>query len=284
MSHLDDETVAALAVDDVSDADAAKHAAQCGECQAKVTQIRELADRIGSLGETPTLLTPPAHVWDAIAAELGDELGSALTSEQGAERADERAAPQALSTVNLDERRAARDSGASDRFAQDGASLARDSASGGGSGQGAKRGGRRTTWLIGIAAGVAGIATGAAVVAGLIRDPVATGDVVAQAALTDLASEADAGTAKVEVLDDGTRVLVLDTDFEDIPDAYLEVWLIDPNIEGMVSLGHLTQADEQFVIPEGFDVAAFPIVDISVEPLDGVPTHSGDSVTRGVLG
>lgn len=30
-------------------------------------------------------------------------------------------------------------------------------------------------------------------------------------------------------------------------------------------------------------LGAFPIVDISAEPLDGVPTHSGDSVTRGVL-
>ncbi|WP_297084820.1 anti-sigma factor, partial [uncultured Demequina sp.] len=108
-------------------------------------------------------------------------------------------------------------------------------------------------------------------------------DVGAEAPLTDLVTETAAGSAVIETRDDGSAVLVVETPFVDLDDAYLEVWLIDQNIEGMVSLGHLTGERTEFVLPAGFDPGAFPIVDISVEPLDGDPTHSGESVTRGVL-
>jgi hypothetical protein len=50
----------------------------------------------------------------------------------------------------------------------------------------------------------------------------------------------------------------------------------------MVSLGPL-RADGRYAIPDGVDVRAFPVVDVSIEPLDGEPTHSGRSVMRGVL-
>jgi hypothetical protein len=38
-----------------------------------------------------------------------------------------------------------------------------------------------------------------------------------------------------------------------------------------------------FVLPENLDVGEFPVVDVSNEPIDGDPTHSGDSIVRGVL-
>lgn len=108
--------------------------------------------------------------------------------------------------------------------------------------------------------------------------------VVASAPLTNLVTEASAGTARVEERSDGVRVLVINTDYQATPDGDLEVWLIDPNIEGMVSLGFLASSHGEFVIPDGYDPSAYPIVDISIEPRDGVPTHGGDSITRGVLG
>jgi hypothetical protein len=37
------------------------------------------------------------------------------------------------------------------------------------------------------------------------------------------------------------------------------------------------------VIPAGVGTDVFPIIDLSIEPVDGVPTHSGKSVLRGVL-
>ena len=102
--------------------------------------------------------------------------------------------------------------------------------------------------------------------------------------MADLSTEANAGSAKVEQRDDGTRVLVVETNYHQVEDSSIEVWMIDPEVEGMISLGYLSSDHGEFVIPAGFDYAAYPIVDISVEPNDGNPAHSGVSITRGVLG
>ncbi|NTV40030.1 MAG: anti-sigma factor, partial [Demequinaceae bacterium] len=108
--------------------------------------------------------------------------------------------------------------------------------------------------------------------------------VVASAELTSLTTDAPAGEAHVEAREGGERVLVLDTDLPSERSGDLEVWLIDPSVTGMVSLGFLESSHGEFVIPQGYSISAYPIVDISVEPRDGVPTHSGDSITRGTLG
>lgn len=110
-------------------------------------------------------------------------------------------------------------------------------------------------------------------------------DVAAQVELvnTDLPVVTTA-TAAVELLqsDGGYE---LDVDLSALPDpgdGVLEIWIIDEQVDGMFSLG-IVDGDGRFVLPPGVDPANFPIVDISVEPLDGDPTHSGQSVLRGVL-
>jgi len=100
---------------------------------------------------------------------------------------------------------------------------------------------------------------------------------------TDLPVSSDATAAVELLLDDGTYRL--DVDLSEVPDAgdgVLELWIIDENVESMFSLGAI-DSDGSFELPPGVDPADFPIVDISVEPLDGDPTHSGQSVLRGVL-
>jgi len=140
---------------------------------------------------------------------------------------------------------------------------------------------RFSGWLVGAAAAVGVLIGGVGVGLWFAQDEDL--QVVASASLANLQTEAPAGTARVEDRPDGTQVLVVDTDYKTVPDADFEVWLIDPNIEGMVSLGFLTSSHAEFVIPAGYDPAAYPIVDISVEPRDGIPTHSGDSIVRGTL-
>jgi hypothetical protein len=49
-----------------------------------------------------------------------------------------------------------------------------------------------------------------------------------------------------------------------------------------VSLGP-ARTDGRYQIPPDVDVGAFPVVDVSIEPPDGVPTHSGVSALRGTL-
>ena len=64
---------------------------------------------------------------------------------------------------------------------------------------------------------------------------------------------------------------------------YYEVWLLEPDVSGLVPLGTTQAGTTVFEIPAGLDLDQFPVVDVSVEPLDGDPAHSGDSVVRGVL-
>lgn len=93
-----------------------------------------------------------------------------------------------------------------------------------------------------------------------------------------------AATAAVDlILVDGEYQLEIDlTAIPDPGDDVLELWIIDENVEGMFSLGYV-DGNGRFELPGGIEPADFPIVDISVEPLDGDPAHSGQSVLRGVL-
>ena len=140
---------------------------------------------------------------------------------------------------------------------------------------------RRPRWAVplAIAAGIAVVA-GVAVFAG---DDVAEPEVVASATLDPLDPQGPSGPGRAELLDtDGHLQLRVETDELDPGDGFLEVWVIDTAVERLVSLGPV-RADGLYDLPAGLDPRAVPIVDVSVEPIDGDPTHSGDSILRGQL-
>jgi anti-sigma-K factor RskA len=131
-------------------------------------------------------------------------------------------------------------------------------------------------------AGLAVAAAAAAVIAVVV---VVDDDEPAEQVLSavDLEPVVGSGSGRAELVSaDETLQLRLETDGLDAPDGYFEVWLIDPSVSAMVSLGPL-RADGEYDLPPGVDAAAFPIVDVSVEPVDGDPAHSGESVLRGQL-
>ncbi|MGY1719996.1 anti-sigma factor [Blastococcus sp. SYSU DS0552] len=102
-------------------------------------------------------------------------------------------------------------------------------------------------------------------------------------ALEPLGDEAAAGRAEVILRSDGSRAMRVELDAPEVEDGYYEIWLIEPGIVDMVPLGVLRPGAQTFELPAGLDLGEFPIVDVSVEPLDGDPAHSGVSVARGVL-
>ena len=57
----------------------------------------------------------------------------------------------------------------------------------------------------------------------------------------------------------------------------------DPDVTQLVSLGVLEGDSGTFAIPAGLELDELPVVDVSLEPFDGDPAHSGDSVVRGTL-
>ena len=135
---------------------------------------------------------------------------------------------------------------------------------------------RAVPWLVGAAAAVVLLVVGVAVL--VDRSP--SSDVVASVQLDRLGS---AGSGAAELVEqDGRYRLRVDTADLDPGDGFLEVWVIDSDVSKLVSLGPVRD-DGTYDLPPDLDPRQFPVVDVSVEPLDGDPAHSGDSVLRGQL-
>jgi hypothetical protein len=142
---------------------------------------------------------------------------------------------------------------------------------------------RRGSLLFAAAAAVLGIAVGAAGAVLLSGDDgTAPTQVVAQAELAALPEHQGSGSAAVRTTGD-RRVLVVDVADLTEGDGFYEVWLLDAEAQRLVSLGLLEGDRGRFQLPDAVDVADFPVVDVSIEPADGDPAHSGNSVVRGTL-
>lgn len=91
------------------------------------------------------------------------------------------------------------------------------------------------------------------------------------------------GSATVTESADGSRMVDVTVDLPAGEEGFREVWLISSDTSQLVSLGIVDGATGSFTIPAGLDLTRFDLVDISEEPFDGDPTHSGDSIVRGQL-
>ncbi|MEB0288894.1 anti-sigma factor, partial [Cryobacterium sp. 10S3] len=66
------------------------------------------------------------------------------------------------------------------------------------------------------------------------------------------------------------------------PDTSLrEVWLIKADASGLISIGLLDGNTGRFDIPDTVDLTQYPLVDISAQPNNGNPAHSGNTIVRG---
>jgi hypothetical protein len=275
MAHLSEESLTLLALGEAVDPQSREHAASCPDCAAELASLQRVVH--AGRAEAPAVTAPGPGVWAAIHAELG--------------LSDEVAADPLAGT---------RDGARDDTAAEDSTGTAADptgSATGPRGDDGAGRGGatvvdldaRRRRPRRGVPYPLAAAAAAAALVVGgvsvwgaqrlgLEPDPT----VLATAELEPLAGYTARGSAEVDERPDGTRQLVVRTDPADV-DGFKEVWLLAPDAQRMVSLGVMAGDEAVFVLPENLDVGEFPVVDVSNEPIDGDPTHSGDSIVRGVL-
>lgn len=237
----------------------------------ELEELRALAGRLGG-GRPEQWETPPADLWARIAADAGVPAaghdggpGDERRTEPGAGPATGPATPTTLAPVPPPVAPA----GPSDHVGGGAVHRLDDR----------RRAPRptRLPWVLAAAAAVVVVAVGAvAVLRPTTEDPT----VLASAPLDQLADRGE-GTAEL-VDEDGTLELHLETADLDPGDGFLEVWVIDTEVSKLVSLGPL-RADGVYDLPDGLDPEAFPVVDVSVEPIDGDPAHSGDSVLRGQL-
>ncbi|MCS5495639.1 anti-sigma factor [Cnuibacter physcomitrellae] len=135
------------------------------------------------------------------------------------------------------------------------------------------------------AAAVVGLLAGAAI--GRSFDPASsrpTASVVATAELDAFPGWPGAhGTATVEQLADGSHEVVVDVDAQATDAPLREVWLMRGDGSGLISIGFMDGTEGRFSVPAGITLADYPLVDISAEPDNGDPGHSGDSIVRGEL-
>jgi len=134
----------------------------------------------------------------------------------------------------------------------------------------------RVRWWVAAAAAAVVVVAGAVAVTRQTNDP----DVIAA---VDLDVLGESGTGRATLVDrEGALQLQLAVDGVEAPDGFTEVWLINADLTELISLGPI-RADGTYDLPAGLDPTVFPVVDVSFEPFDGNPEHSGDSVLRGQL-
>ena len=111
--------------------------------------------------------------------------------------------------------------------------------------------------------------------------------IAARADLNDELLDVTTGEVGDARLLDDSGELLLEVDLPALPAApdgvVYEVWLIDPDTSELQTLGPDRRSEQRLVVPAGIDPAQFALVDVSREPVDGEPAHSGDSIVRGLL-
>lgn len=220
-------------------------AAHAAACPQCAAMVADLAEVLVLARATGGggLVDPPASVWAGIAARLEQEEVPALPAPE----------PTPADEAPADE-------------------LARRRG----------RGGPRARWLV--AAAAAGVALGVlgTQVVSLVGAPAQA--VVARAPLDTLDTAERRGEANLVREQGGYALRVGVQPLQAGPDV-LEVWLINTDGVRMVSVGILPDSATTGVFPVAdqlFD-QGYRIVDISREPLDDRPEHSGDSLVRGTL-
>lgn len=135
-----------------------------------------------------------------------------------------------------------------------------------------------------VAAAVAAVIGAGAGVAGTLlvtSDDNTTPTPQAVIRLEPLAGKTGDGTA--DLIDAGGRLKVAAAGLNS-GQGFYEVWLINVDGKRMVSLGVLDpRTGGTFQIPPNVTAQGYRIVDVSLEPDDGNPEHSHNSIIRGTL-
>ncbi len=294
MPHPDADDLALLALGESLGSAVDAHVAGCAACTAEIESFKETVDlaELSNYGENAP--RPGEHVWEAIAAELGftgsqRAAGAVVTAVPETERTAElEPVQQSTTPPTLPAVGTADENGSTPHLrsvAGTGPTRATTAPDATGSSGPPPR--RWSRWAAPLAAAVVGIAVGAgAVVVSQNRPDDVT--VEATAPLTPVPGgpltadqQEQLGKAELIVAPTGQEVRVNAADLPPSNNSY-EVWLFGDGGR-MVSLGTLNDGSGSFVVPAGINTREYRVVDVSDEPPDGNPLHSGISLIRGAF-
>ncbi|MGW3406902.1 anti-sigma factor [Streptomyces zhihengii] len=271
MKHTDEETLAMMALGEDTNPAAAVHLRQCGECSAELAELR----RVVTSMEVPSradddLLAPPDHVWTSITEALRLP-----------------AQPQPQSPLASPSQPRVVASGEAGGAADAGADVGDVGERAGVRGRPVVRGARRFAVVLAACAALLGAAAGSTVTWWLTRADTTTAAPAAPSSPADdgnrLESLRTSSAGYARVSDDGSH-RALDITVKGLPSTsgYFEVWLMDRTHTKLVSMGVLgPDGRATLPVPDTIDLGEYSVVDVSVQPYNGKPDHSGASIVRG---
>jgi len=145
---------------------------------------------------------------------------------------------------------------------------------------------RRTRWtvLMASAAAVSGILLGGLATWLVVSWGGGAPETVASAQLVRPDSDAVMGSATLQRTSAGMALAVQAPSLPAPDGGYYEVWMASPDTITMVAVGTINPGESAvFTLPSSMDMAAFPVVDISLEQFDGNTGHSSVSVARAIF-
>ncbi|MGW2233382.1 anti-sigma factor domain-containing protein [Streptomyces sp. NPDC001759] len=262
VKHTDEETLALMALGELSSDSDDLHLQSCQACRGELEALRRVVTTArASEPEEVELLQPPAELWTDIATELdlahvsADAVAAVAAVDEGphavAADNDERLEPPAEHSVPTP--RATRGQLIS----------------------------RRARFSVALAACAAllGATAGSAITWWVTRGGSTAS--AGQARALDSLRPASKGYASLR----GTkahRSLTIQVKGLPSTSGYFEVWLMDRSHTKLVSMGVLDPDGKATLpVPKNIDLREYSVVDVSVQPYNGKPDHSGKSIVRG---
>ncbi|WP_404815719.1 anti-sigma factor [Streptomyces thermolineatus] len=300
MEHTDPAMLAELALGEPSAEEAVRarqHVRECERCAAELEALERVVSAARDASPADAPVAPPAGVWEAVAAELGLGKGreeEAADAAPAARPGTEPRIPQPQPEPQPSESVAA---GPVPRVRPAGRTRGTGHVPGPAGGpqqapaaplrlpaQARPPRTRRSALLLAAVALAVGAALGSSATwwaTGRDTAVVAAGE---RSVLGPLAVKRAEGTAQVADREGGARLLRISVDGLPPTKGYFEVWLMDRSHTRLVSLGTLgPDGSAVLPLPDNVDFAEYTLVDVSDQPFNGSPEHSGRSVVRGPL-
>ncbi|HYN71756.1 MAG TPA: anti-sigma factor [Nakamurella sp.] len=287
MQHPDPDDLTLLAMGEPIEMAIDAHLAECEDCRAEVESMRrtvELAE-LSNYGEGTR--QPAEHIWNAIAAELGFAAAQTTNGSSHAPQAGTGSPwPVASEPGQTSEPTpAALEGQAASTHPPTLRAVPGTGTPEPGPPRATDRARRRPRWAAPVAALLIGAALGAGVLV-VAQNRSDNVTVEATAPLTSVPAgplageDGQLGQAELVATTQGQQVRVSATDLPPMTGTSYEVWLFG-NDGKMISLGSLDQGKGEFTVPGDISTQEYRTVDISDEPPDGNPKHSGISMVRG---
>ncbi|MER6678993.1 anti-sigma factor [Streptomyces sp. NPDC000983] len=277
MEHTDDGTLTLVALGEDPSPSVSRHLRECSRCRQELAGLRRVATAMKApSADDDDLLDPPADLWDSIAQELNlsvpEYQATATTHRKPPDRPSAVATDREPSDFPLAVVPDLPAAPAADRQAP---------ATDGDRAPGKRRRLARFTIALAACAALLGAAAGSTITWWITHDNTAV------AAAPDDGNRLDslqADSAGYASLSDSDGQRTLDITVKGLPETsgYFEVWLMDRSHTKLISMGVLgPDGHATLPVPDNVDLNEYSEVDVSVQPYNGKPDHSGDSLVRG---